>query len=74
MPIPLFGHVGDGNFHCMVLIDPESDRDLEEAKAFNARLVKRALDMEGTCTGEHGIGYGKREWREDQRSDACRRQ
>ena len=59
MPIPLFGHVGDGNFHCMVLIRPDSDADLGEAKAFNDRLVDRALSMEGTCTGEHGIGSGK---------------
>jgi len=59
MPIPLFGHVGDGNFHCMVLIRPESEADLAEAKAFNERLVDRALSMEGTCTGEHGIGSGK---------------
>jgi D-lactate dehydrogenase (cytochrome) len=59
MPIPLFGHVGDGNFHCMVLIRPDSDADLAEAKAFNDRLVDRALSMEGTCTGEHGIGSGK---------------
>jgi D-lactate dehydrogenase (cytochrome) len=59
MPIPLFGHVGDGNFHCMVLIRPESEADLAEAKAFNERLVDRALSMEGTCTGEHGIGAGK---------------
>jgi D-lactate dehydrogenase (cytochrome) len=59
MPIPLFGHVGDGNFHCMVLIRPDSDADLDEAKAFNERLVDRALSMEGTCTGEHGIGSGK---------------
>jgi D-lactate dehydrogenase (cytochrome) len=59
MPIPLFGHVGDGNFHCMVLIRPDSEADLEEAKAFNARLVDRALALEGTCTGEHGVGSGK---------------
>ena len=59
MPIPLFGHVGDGNFHCMVLIRPDSAADLEEAKAFNARLVDRALALEGTCTGEHGVGSGK---------------
>lgn len=59
MPIPLFGHVGDGNFHCMVLIRPDSAADLAEAKAFNERLVDRALSMEGTCTGEHGIGSGK---------------
>jgi D-lactate dehydrogenase (cytochrome) len=59
MPIPLFGHVGDGNFHCMVLIRPDNEADLAEAKAFNERLVDRALSMEGTCTGEHGIGSGK---------------
>ncbi|HEY6241346.1 MAG TPA: FAD-linked oxidase C-terminal domain-containing protein [Burkholderiales bacterium] len=59
MPIPLFGHVGDGNFHCEILIRPDSETDLEEAKAFNERVVNRALAMEGTCTGEHGIGFGK---------------
>jgi len=59
MPIPLFGHVGDGNFHCEILIRPENEADLEEAKAFNERVVDRALAMEGTCTGEHGIGFGK---------------
>jgi D-lactate dehydrogenase (cytochrome) len=59
MPIPLFGHVGDGNFHLVILIDPGSQAELEEAKAINSRLVQRALAMEGTCTGEHGIGMGK---------------
>jgi len=59
MPIPMFGHVGDGNFHCMILVMPDSQADLDEAKAFNDRLVNRALAMEGTCTGEHGIGSGK---------------
>jgi D-lactate dehydrogenase (cytochrome) len=59
MPIPLFGHVGDGNFHCEILIRPGSEAELDEAKAFNERVVNRALAMEGTCTGEHGIGFGK---------------
>ncbi len=59
MPIPLFGHVGDGNFHCEILVRPDSDADLDEARAFNERVVNRALAMEGTCTGEHGIGFGK---------------
>jgi len=59
MPIPMFGHVGDGNFHLVILVRPDSDADLEEAKTLNERLVNRALAMEGTCTGEHGIGSGK---------------
>ena len=59
MPIPLFGHVGDGNFHCEILIRPDNEADLEEARSFNERVVNRALAMEGTCTGEHGIGFGK---------------
>jgi len=62
MPIPLFGHVGDGNFHLMILVDPDSEADVEEAWALNTRLVRRALAMGGTCTGEHGIGLGKREF------------
>ena len=59
MPIPLFGHVGDGNFHCEILIHPDNEAELEEAREFNERVVNRALAMEGTCTGEHGIGFGK---------------
>jgi D-lactate dehydrogenase (cytochrome) len=59
MPIPLFGHVGDGNFHCEILILPDNEAELAEARAFNERVVNRALAMEGTCTGEHGIGFGK---------------
>jgi len=62
MPIPVFGHVGDGNFHCVILVRPGSESDLAEAQAFNARLVERALALEGTCTGEHGIGLGKLNW------------
>ena len=59
MPIPMFGHVGDGNFHLVILVRPDDAADLREAQALNERLVERALDMEGTCTGEHGIGMGK---------------
>jgi len=62
MPIPLFGHVGDGNFHLMILVDPDSEPDVQEAWDLNTRLVRRALAMGGTCTGEHGIGLGKREF------------
>jgi D-lactate dehydrogenase (cytochrome) len=59
LPIPLFGHVGDGNFHLVILIDPKNPAEIEEAKAINVRVVERALAMEGTCTGEHGVGIGK---------------
>ncbi len=69
MPIPLFGHVGDGNFHLMILVQPDSANDLTEAKALNERLVRRAIDMEGTCTGEHGIGYGKKRWLETEQGE-----
>ncbi len=70
MPIPLFGHVGDGNFHLVILVDPASQSDMEEAKALNKRLVKRALAMEGTCTGEHGIGMGKQASLEEELGEA----
>lgn len=56
---PILGHVGDGNFHLTILIDPDDTEEFERAKALNERLVRRALAMEGTCTGEHGVGVGK---------------
>src|SRR5258706_34522 len=58
-PGPLLGHIGDGNFHLMLLVDPKKPEETEIAKQFNKRLVKRALRLEGTCTGEHGVGLGK---------------
>lgn len=56
---PILGHVGDGNFHLTILIDPNDSIEFEKAKSLNERLVRRALALEGTCTGEHGIGIGK---------------
>ena len=56
---PIAGHVGDGNFHCSPLINMDDPAELASAREFNARLVERALAMEGTCTGEHGVGQGK---------------
>ena len=70
MPIPLFGHVGDGNFHCGILIQPDNEADLAEAKAINEKLIKRALAMEGTCTGEHGVGFGKMKWLAEEHGEA----
>ncbi|MEW5888162.1 MAG: FAD-linked oxidase C-terminal domain-containing protein [Pseudomonadota bacterium] len=59
---PILGHVGDGNFHVAILVNPEDAAELERAHELNRRLVRRALDMEGTCTGEHGVGLGKQEF------------
>lgn len=56
---PIVGHVGDGNFHCCVLVRPDDTDERVRAKGFVERMVQRALDMEGTCTGEHAIGQGK---------------
>ncbi|OYW31119.1 MAG: FAD-binding oxidoreductase [Azorhizobium sp. 12-66-6] len=56
---PIVGHVGDGNFHTTLMVDVEDPADLAKAKTFMSRLVDRALAMEGTCTGEHGVGQGK---------------
>ena len=56
---PIVGHVGDGNFHVDMVLDPENESEIDRAIALNERLITRALDMEGTCTGEHGVGYGK---------------
>jgi len=59
---PLAGHVGDGNFHLIFLMDPNDPTELPKAKAINARLIERALAMGGTCSGEHGVGIGKMDY------------
>jgi D-lactate dehydrogenase (cytochrome) len=58
-PATIVGHVGDGNFHVLCVLDPKKPTQREEAYQFSERTVARALEMGGTCTGEHGIGYGK---------------
>jgi D-lactate dehydrogenase (cytochrome) len=58
-PATIVGHVGDGNFHVLCMLAPEQSA---EAAGFAARLVGRALAMGGTCTGEHGVGYGKKKY------------
>jgi D-lactate dehydrogenase (cytochrome) len=62
LPYFLVGHVGDGNFHFGYLLDPEQPHERELAEKLNHQLVMRALSMEGTCTGEHGIGLHKMEF------------
>ncbi|MCB1526701.1 MAG: FAD-binding protein [Hyphomicrobiaceae bacterium] len=57
---PLVGHVGDGNFHLVLLYDPDNAKEAEEAHQINTHLVEMAIEMGGTCTGEHGVGMGKK--------------
>lgn len=57
---PLMGHVGDGNFHLVVLYDPADEKEVREAHHINTSLVEMAIEMGGTCTGEHGVGLGKK--------------
>lgn len=59
IPYFLVGHVGDGNFHMGYLIDPDSATERATAEQLNSQLVQRALDLGGTCTGEHGVGLHK---------------
>jgi D-lactate dehydrogenase (cytochrome) len=70
IPGPILGHVGDGNFHVIFVIDPHKPEEAAEAERLNARLMERALAMDGTCTGEHGIGLGKQDWLVKELGDA----
>jgi D-lactate dehydrogenase (cytochrome) len=65
----IVGHVGDGNFHLAFLLDPEDEASIERAENLNGRLVDDALARGGTCTGEHGIGYGKLGYLEREHGD-----
>src|SRR4029077_6614635 len=61
---PLVGHVGDGNFHLAILIDPDSAEELAAAQELSGRLAERAIALGGTCTGAHVVGYGKSKYLE----------
>ncbi|MEM9582721.1 MAG: FAD-linked oxidase C-terminal domain-containing protein [Pseudomonadota bacterium] len=67
---PILGHVGDGNFHAILMIDPDKPEDLREAKRLADRMVERALDAGGTVTGEHGVGMGKMKYMTREHGDA----
>ena len=59
---PIVGHVGDGNFHCSLVCDTNDADEMARGEEFMHRLVERAQAMDGTCTGEHGIGQGKQKY------------
>jgi D-lactate dehydrogenase (cytochrome) len=63
---PIVGHVGDGNFHSVILVDEADSTSMDRAWALDRRIVHRALALGGTCSGEHGIGLGKREFLEQE--------
>ncbi|MGI9316387.1 MAG: FAD-binding oxidoreductase [bacterium] len=67
---PIVGHVGDGNFHLLLLVDHDEPDEVTKAAALHHRMVMRALEMDGTCTGEHGIGYGKIEFLKEEHGNA----
>ena len=61
-PTFLLGHIGDGNFHYVFLVDPDDPSELEAVLQLSERMIKRAIRLGGTCTGEHGIGLGKQKY------------
>ena len=67
---PIVGHAGDGNFHLCFIIDPDDPDEMARAETLNDRMVMRALDMGGTCTGEHGIGTGKMKYLQAEHGEA----
>ena len=67
---PIVGHVGDGNFHLSVLVDTADANEMQAAEELLARLAERAIAMDGTCTGEHGIGQGKMDYLEGELGSA----
>lgn len=70
LPGGVVGHVGDGNFHALVMIDMNNAEEVEKAKQFNATLVEFGLQRNGTCTGEHGVGIGKMQYQEKEHGAA----
>ena len=70
-PSTIVGHVGDGNFHVLILLDPDDAAEWQESEALNHALVEMALSVDGTCTGEHGIGLHKLGFMHDEHGHAA---
>ncbi|KAI9491529.1 hypothetical protein BDB00DRAFT_766871 [Zychaea mexicana] len=69
LPCPFAGHAGDGNFHLFILFDKNIPSEFEEATRLNQNLIQRAIKMEGSITGEHGVGFGKKKYLRDELGD-----
>ena len=70
LPGGIVGHVGDGNFHVLLMIDMDNEEELKKANRFNEQLVMYALKRGGTCTGEHGVGIGKLKYQEKEHGES----
>ena len=70
LPGGIVGHVGDGNFHALVMMDMANPEEVEKALEFNERIVLNALERGGTCTGEHGVGIGKQKYQQQEHGAA----
>lgn len=70
IPGGVLGHVGDGNFHSIVMIDLDNEEEVQKAKIFNEKVVLYALERGGTCTGEHGVGIGKKAYQQQEHGAA----
>lgn len=66
----IVGHVGDGNFHVLLMMDMNDPEELAKADELNERIVMYALERGGTCTGEHGVGIGKQKYQEQEHGSA----
>lgn len=70
LPGGILGHVGDGNFHTLIMIDMNKQQEVDQAHQFNEQLVMYALKCGGTCTGEHGVGVGKQKYQQTEHGTA----
>ncbi len=70
VPTAILGHVGDGNYHVVFAVDPNNAEELAEVAAINKKMVRHAISVGGTSTGEHGVGTGKIAYLREEHGDA----
>jgi D-lactate dehydrogenase (cytochrome) len=71
LPGSVFGHVGDGNFHTIIVYDPNIPEEKQASESINEQLILKAIEAGGTCTGEHGVGLGKMKYQEMEHGEAA---